>query len=105
MKMKPMLCDETEAGIPWASFAARAKRGASVRLFLLELHRDVYELCCLTKPLRIGSFHDQFRYSPEQESLGSVLLRDHTPYGTSRASTRSHYTFHSAATLVELLAS
>ena len=22
---------------------------------------------------------------------------DHTPYGTSRASTRSHYTFHSAA--------
>ena len=43
----------------------RAKRGASVRLFLLELHRDVYELCCLTKPLRIGSFHDQFRYSPE----------------------------------------
>ena len=25
------------------------------------------------------------------------LCIDHTPYGTSRASTRSHYTFHSAA--------
>ena len=53
-----------------------AKRGASVRLFLLELHRDVYELCCPTKPLHIGSFHDQFRYSPEREFLGSVLLSE-----------------------------
>ena len=29
----------------------------------------------MTKPLRIGSFHDPFRYTPEQESLASVLLR------------------------------
>ena len=36
---------------------------------------DIYELCFATKPLRIGSFHDQFRYSPEPESLGSVLMR------------------------------
>ena len=28
-----------------------------------------------TKPIRIESFHDQFRYTPERESLGSVLLR------------------------------
>ena len=35
----------------------------------------VYELCFATKPLRIGSFHDQFRDGPLQESLGSVLLR------------------------------
>ena len=41
-----------------------------MRLFLLELHMDVYELCFATKPLRIGRFHDQFRYSPEPESLG-----------------------------------
>ena len=28
-----------------------------------------------TKPIRIESFHDQFRYSPETKNLGAVLLR------------------------------
>ena len=40
-----------------------------------KLQRDSYELCSATKPLRIESFHDQFRYTPERESLGPVLLR------------------------------
>ena len=40
-----------------------------------KLQRDSYELCSATKPIRIESFHDQFRYSPEQVFLGSVLLR------------------------------
>ena len=44
----------------------------------MQFHRDVYELCCVTKPLRIGSFHDQFRYTPETKNLGSVLLRSDT---------------------------
>ena len=34
-----------------------------------------YEYALHTKPIRIESFHDQFRYTPERESLGSVLLR------------------------------
>ena len=40
-----------------------------------KLQRDSYELCFATKPLRAMSFHDQFRYSPEPEFLGPVLLR------------------------------
>ena len=40
-----------------------------------KLQRDSYELCFATKPIRIESFHDQFRYTPETKNLGAVLLR------------------------------
>ena len=37
----------------------------------------------MTKPLRIGSFHDQFRYTPETKNLGSVLLRYYVTFDVS----------------------
>ena len=64
---------EQNAAPPCASFCSNFT-GTSMR-----------QLCCPTKPLRIGSFHDQFRYSPEQVFLGSVLLRSSPPQRLSPA--------------------